>query len=219
MFKFAFPAGKVSFFRVLEIAEEPESSDNGIVPVDPETISQNTLEQESEQGYESDVTDSGSELSFGKTTTKASETEMSLGSLLGTFNSWTGAGSSASREGSLDGEKGAISSIPEDEDSLNESSASKSGIDSSANQEASDEVDGRGRKDNKKTLKSFWKDSDGGDEISSDSESVPASFSNPIHGKYVRLGLEQTKFSCMDPKLICARLYNSHWFSRFSRVF
>ena len=147
-----------------EIAEETESSDNGVAPVDPETISQNTLEQGSEQGYESDVTDS--------------ETEMSL---LGTFNSWPGAGASASREGSLDGEKGAISSIPEDEDSLSESSASKSGVDSSANREATDEVDGRGRKDNKKTLKSFWKDSDGGDEISSDSESVPASFSNPIH--------------------------------------
>jgi hypothetical protein len=163
-----------------EIAEEPESSDNGGAQADPETISQNTLEQESEKGYESDVTDSGSELSFGKTTVKTAENDMSLG-LLGTFDSWPGAGTSASREGSLDGEKGAISSsIQEDEDSQNESSASKSGVDSSANQEATDEVDGRGRKDAKKNVKSFWKESD---EISSDSENVPASFSNPIHGK------------------------------------
>jgi hypothetical protein len=125
------------------------------------------------------VTDSGSELSFGKTTVKTAENDMSLG-LLGTFDSWPGAGTSASREGSLDGEKGAISSIQEDEDSQNESSASKSGVDSSANQEATDEVDGRGRKDAKKNVKSFWKESD---EISSDSENVPASFSNPIHGK------------------------------------
>ena len=104
--------------------------------------------------------------------------------LSGTIDSWPGAGTSASREDSIDGEKGGISVIPEDDDSLNESSASKSGMDSSANQEAPDEVDGRGKRDLKK-LKSFWKDSDGGDEISSDSESVPASFSNPIHGKCI----------------------------------
>ena len=109
---------------------------------------------------------------------------MSLGSLLGTFDSWPGAGTSASREGSIDGEKGVISVIPEDEDSISFSSTSRSGVDSSANQEGADEVDDRGRKDAKKTAtKSFWKDS--GDEISSDSESVPASFSNPMHGKYV----------------------------------
>ncbi len=114
---------------------------------------------------------------------------MSLGSLLGTFDSWPGAGTSASREGSIDGEKGVISVIPEDEDSISFSSTSRSGVDSSANQEGADEVDDRGRKDAKKTAtKSFWKDS--GDEISSDSESVPASFSNPMHGKYVR-GFEQ----------------------------
>jgi hypothetical protein len=143
--------------------------------LDTETFQQNPLEPESENGYESDVTDSGSELSFGKTTVKASENDMSLKGLLGAFDSWPGAGTSASREGSLDGEKGTISAIPEDEDGLNDSSASKSGVDSSANQE----VDG------KKVMKSFWKDSDGGDEISSGSENVPPSFCNPMHGKYI----------------------------------
>ena len=164
---------------VSEVAEGPEPSENNAGPIDPETASQNTLEQGSEKGYESD---SESELSFGKT--KPAEADMSMDRLLGTIDSWSGAGTSASREGSLDGEKAETSVIPEDEDSLNESSASKSGIDSSANPEAPDEVDGRGRRDAKK-LKSFWKDSDGGEEISSDSESVPASFSNPIHGTFI----------------------------------
>ena len=153
--------------------------------MDTETLQQNPLDPESENGYESDVTDSGSELSFGKTTVKAPENDMSLKGLLGAFDSWPGAGASASREGSLDGEKGAISAIPEDEDGLNDSSASKSGVDSSANQEPGGDVDGRGRKDGKKVMKSFWKDSDGGDEISSGSENVPPSFCNPMHGKYI----------------------------------
>ncbi|CAB3994423.1 ral GTPase-activating subunit alpha-2 isoform X2, partial [Paramuricea clavata] len=174
-----------------EIAEEPMPSDINDASLDPETLQQNPLEPESENGYESDVTDSGSELSFGKTTVKASENDMSLKGLLGAFDSWPGAGASASREGSLDGEKGAISVIPEDEDGLHDSSASKSGVDSSANPEPGDEVDGRGRKDGKKAMKSFWKDSDGGDEISSGSENVPPSFCNPMH--------EDTSFDSVAP--------------------
>ncbi|XP_028395941.1 ral GTPase-activating protein subunit alpha-2-like isoform X2 [Dendronephthya gigantea] len=163
-----------------ERSEEPDTSDN-VAPADAETISQGALEQGSEKGYDSDVTDSGSELSFGKTTAKAlpSDTaDTSLG-ILGVFDTWPTAGTGSSREGSLDRERGAISSIPEDEESLNDSS-SKECIDVSVSQEASDENDGRGRKDARKA-KQFWKDSDGGDDISSDSENVPASFSNPIH--------------------------------------
>ena len=169
---------------ISDITEEPEPLDGSVTPADPETISQNALEQESEKGYESDVTDSGSDVSYGKTVVKPADADMSLGSLIGQFDSWPATGTGASREGSLDGEKISIPAIPEDEESLNDSSASKSGMDGSSNQEvAMDEVDGRGRKDVKRT-KSFWKDSDGGDEISSDSETVPASFSNPIHGRY-----------------------------------
>ena len=168
---------------VLGKIEDPDLSDN-VAPADTETISQSALEQGSEKGYESDVTDSGSELSFGKTTTKAlasDSADMSLG-MLGAFDSWPTSATGSSREGSLDKEKGAISAIPEDEESLNDSS-SKDTMDTSVNQEAPDEVGGKGRKDARK-VKPFWKDSDGGD-ISSDSENVPASFSNPIHGKYI----------------------------------
>ena len=150
------------------------------------TISQSTLEQESEKGYESDVNDSGSELSFGATAVKALATEpdVTLNSLLGTFDSWPSGSNSASREGSLDGEKGAISAIPEDGESLNDSS-SKGDVDSSLNQEAElTELDCKARKDGRKMVKTFWKDSDGGEDASSDSEMVPASFTNPMHGTF-----------------------------------
>lgn len=68
----------------------------------------------------------------------------------------------------------------EDTESIDDSS-SRSTIENGKNQNTDfTEVDGK-RKRARKGVRSFWKDSDGAEEISSDSE-VPSSFSNPIHG-------------------------------------
>lgn len=148
---------------VSEISEEPAAKSESLAnPSDSETLSQTAPEQGLEQGYESDVTDSGSE---------QRDIEMD-------FDNWSATGASVSRDSSLNGDKGEKTSQLDDEDSLNESSASRSGVECSISA-----ADGYRKNQKKGISKAFWKDSDGAEEISSDSESVPTSFSNPIHGK------------------------------------
>ncbi|XP_046849853.1 ral GTPase-activating protein subunit alpha-1-like isoform X3 [Xenia sp. Carnegie-2017] len=154
-----------------EISEEPAAKSESLAtPSDTETLSQTTPEQGLEQGYESDVTDSGSEQPY---------TEID-------FDNWSATGASVSRDSSLNGDKGEKTSQLDDEDSLNESSTSRSGVECSIST-----ADGCRKNQKKGISKAFWKDSDGAEEISSDSESVPTSFSNPIH--------EDTSFDTNNP--------------------
>lgn len=170
-----------------DLTEEPEPCDRTLTGIDAETSSQTTVEQESEKGYESD-TDSDSELSF-ETAARSTQgdTDMSLNSLLSTYDTWQ-SGTTGSRD--LDGDKNMVPIITEDVESVDDSS-SKSVVEDTKNEAVElTEVEGKRKRCSKRVAKTFWKDSDGAEEISSDSE-VPSSFTNPNH--------EDTSFESVTP--------------------
>ena len=164
-----------------DMPKEPVSCDRTVMPPG-DRDSQNTIEQGSEKGYESDVTDSGSELSFETAPRSArGDTDRSLNSLLGTVDTWP---SSAKGSRDLDGDKNVATATTEDLATVDDGSSSAT-LETGKNENLGfTEVDGRPKKVGMRVTKSFSKDSDGGDEISSDSE-VPSAFSNPVHGKLI----------------------------------
>ena len=160
-----------------------ESSEGTVTIRDEDTTSQVTIEQESEKGYESDITDSGSELSF-ETAEKSvqGDTDMSLNSLLSTYDTWASGNTDV---GEVTHSQHQAGTEAENSGSLDDNSR-KSDVDSSSKNDQTDdspELSAPRKKSHHKKIKAFWKDSDGTEEASSDSE-VPSSFVNPIHGKY-----------------------------------